>query len=217
MNETLMATGVATTFVAGLVVGVLLSQWRFLVKARRAPLRRSNYPVPWDIHCVLNAMNKIALTAERSRPVEPALVYLISDYLLHSTLIQRDDGWVDRNSLEGWLLAHVRVLADHRSQSTLPAVTVQMSDDIRRIHAQKLIRQLLLLLQKFMTVSRIHIEILDSKVQDRMVKVRVAIEGDRAGLDKLTEEDRGTLSSWQLDGSVFSCEFRAAFEVHSRH
>lgn len=212
MIDSLMgASGAATLFVAGLATGALLCYWRAAVKKRRGPTRRGNYPMPWDIHCVLNAMNKMALTAERARPIEPGLIYLLSDYLLHSTLIQREDGWVDRNSLEAWLLAHVRVLADHRSQTSLPSVTINVNDSVRRIHGHKLIRQLMWCLHKAMTVRRIHIDVKPVANRDRVVDVRVSVEGDREELGKLTQEET-TPSSWHLQADTFTCAFRAASE-----
>lgn len=211
IDSMLGAAGAATFFVTGLATGALLCYWRSSVKKRREPTRRGTYPMPWDIHCVLNAMNKMALTAERARPIEPGLIYLISDYLLHSTLIQREDGWVDRNTLEAWLLAHVRVLADHRGQASLPSVTVNISDNIRRIHGHKLIRQLLWCLHKALNVTRIHIEVRPVPNRERLADVRVVVEGDRAELGKLTQEET-TPSSWHLLADVFSCEFRAASE-----
>jgi hypothetical protein len=209
------ATGAATFFVTGLATGALLCYWRSSVKRRREPVRRAIYPMPWDIHCVLNAMNKMALTAERARPIEPGLIYMLSDYLLHSTLIQREDGWVDRNTLEAWLMAHARVLADHRSQTSLPSVTVNVSDSVRRIHGHKLVRQVMWCLHKALTVRRIHIEVQPVPNRDRVVDVRVLVEGDRDELGKLTQEE-GAPSSWNLRADAFVCEFRSASESQPR-
>ncbi|MGE0100455.1 MAG: hypothetical protein AB7S86_19110 [Hydrogenophaga sp.] len=212
-NWLMSATGATTTFIAGIVIGALLTHWRSMVKGRSLSTKRSAPPMLWDIHCVLNAMNKMALTAERGRPVEPAMIYLLSDYLLHSALLQREDGWTDRDGLENWLLAHVRVVADHRGQATLPGVTVEFPKSVRRVHAKQLLRQLLWNLQVTQTINRVHIQLLGgARGEDRLVKVRLEVEGDLPDPEKITKNGSSS-SSWQLVGNVSTCELRAAFEA----
>jgi hypothetical protein len=212
-NWLIGATGVSTAFVAGIVLGALLWRWRAGTESRRAG-RLQNKPAPllWDIHSVLNAMNKLALAAERARPVEPSLVYMLSDYLLHSALIQREEGWTDRNSLENWLLSHVRVLADHRGQTTLPAATIQMGEGVQRIHANPLLRQLLWILQKAPTINRIQIDVFALKTEDRAAKVRIEVEGDHTELGRLLG-DRSTVNAWRMESGLCTCELRTAYET----
>ncbi|WP_439590219.1 hypothetical protein [Hydrogenophaga sp.] len=211
-NWLIGALGVSIAFVAGIVVGALLWRWRAGSESHRTGRQQNrSAPLLWDIHSVLNAMNKLALAAERGRPVEPSLVYLLSDYLLHSALIQREDGWADRNSLENWLLSHVRVLADHRGQITLPAATIQLGEGVQRIHANPLLRQLLWILQKAPTINRIQIDVLALKAEDRAVKVRIEVEGDHAELTRLLE-DRSTVTGWRMDSGLCACELRTAYE-----
>ncbi len=211
-NWLISATGVSIAFLAGIVLGALLWQWRTSSQSRRAARQHNkSAPLLWDIHSVLNAMNKLALAAERGRPVEPSLVYLLSDYLLHSALIQREDGWTDRNALENWLLSHVRVLADHRGQTTLPAVTIQMQEGVQRIHANPVLRQLLWILQKAPTIHRVQIDVLAMKGEDRAVRVRVEVEGDSTELGRLL--DGGTPErSWRMESAFCTCELRTASE-----
>lgn len=212
-NWLISATGVSGAFLAGIVLGALLWHWRTSSQARRFVRQQGkSAPLLWDIHSVLNAMNKLALAAERGRPVEPSLVYLLSDYLLHSALIQREDGWADRNSLENWLLSHVRVLADHRGQTTLPAVTIQMREGVQRIHANPLLRQLLWILQKAPTIHRVQVDLLALKGEDRVAKVRVEVEGDHTELNKLLDGEN-TTSSWRMESGVCTCELRTACEA----
>jgi|GEM_PF-7029824 len=203
----------AAAFIVGIVVGASLWQWRVHVRSRRLS-RQQKKPAPllWDFHSVLNAMNKLALASERGRPVEPALVYLLSDYLLHSALIQREDGWADRDLLEHWFLAHVRLLADHRGQAMLPAFTIQMREGVRRIHAHQLLRLLLWILQKATTIHRIQIDVYPPKIEAQTVKVRVEVEGDPTELHKLLEDDRLS-APWQVETGLCTCELRAAFEA----
>lgn len=210
-NWLISAAGVSVAFVAGIVLGALLWQWRMGTGSRRAARQQNkSAPLLWDIHSVLNAMNKLALSAERGRPVEPSLVYLLSDYLLHSALIQREDGWADRNALENWLLAHVRVVADHRGQTTLPGVNVQMRESVHRIHANPLLRQLLWILQKVPTVHRIQVDVLAMRSEDHTVKVRVEVDGNAAELGKAL--DGGGSNSWKMESGLCACELRTAFE-----
>lgn len=211
-NGLIGAMGVSIAFTGGLAAGALLWRWRASTRSRGA-MRQQNKPAPllWDIHSVLNAMNKLALAAERGRPVEPSLVYLLSDYLLHSALIQREDGWTDRNALENWLLAHVRVLADHRGQTTLPAVQVQLREGVRRIHANPVLRQLLWILQKAPTISRIQIDVIATKSLDQSAKVRIEVGGDPVELERLLE-DASASTSWRNESGVCSCELRTAYE-----
>lgn len=211
MNTWMMSvTGAVTAFVAGIVVGALLWQWRTSVQTRRAMHKRGKPFLLWDVHSVLNAMNKLALTAERGRPVEPSLIYLLSDYLLHSALIQREDGWADRHSLENWLMAHVRVIADHRGQTTLPAVTVQMPEDLRRIQTTQILRQLLWFLHKTTSVTRIHVQVQTAAKEASLVKVRVEIDGERTELSSPSEE---ASSSWQVAPGMSSIEMRTPYEA----
>lgn len=216
-NWWMSVTGPGATFLAGVLLGALLWHWRMSIKLRNETHQHNNpAPLLWDIHSVLNAMNKLALTAERGRPIEPSLVYLLSDYLLHSALIQREEGWADRNALESWLLAHVRVVADHRGQITLPAVKVQMSDGIRRVHANQLLRQLLWFLQKAPSVTRICIHVTGpSKAVSHKVKARIEMEGDRLEAVDLSKSpaDEALTGAWRMESGVSNCELQVAYEV----
>lgn len=207
-------TGAIIGLIVGMVVGALLWHWR-TAATQRGAARQSHPPMPllWDIHSVLNAMNKLALTAERGRPVEPALVYLLSDYLLHSALIQREEGWTDRHALESWLLAHVRIIAEHRGQNTLPAVIVQMREDIQRIHASQTLRQLLWFLQKASSVNRIHVQVHSPSSTRRVTRVRIEVEGHHMEIDRTSMPvDEAVISSWSEEPHRSICELRARFE-----
>lgn len=211
-NWLISATGVSVAFVAGIVLGALLCQWRMSSQMRRITREHNNSsPLLWDIHSVLNAMNKLALSAERGRAVEPSLVYMLSDYLLHSALIQREDGWADRNSLENWLLSHVRVLADHRGQTTLPAVTLRMQEGMQRIYANPVLRQLLWILQKAPTIRRVQVDLLALKGESSLAKVRVEVEGDHTELSKLLHD--GNAATWRMESGLCTCELRTAYET----
>lgn len=204
-------TGTPIAFIAGMVVGALL--WHGVTSLRsRRMLLETTPPMLWDIHSLLNAMNKIALASERGRLVEPSLVYLLSDYLLHGALIQREDGWADRGALENWLLAHVRVVADHRGQTTLPAVGVQLQESVRRVHTHQLLRHVLWLMQKVPTINRIQVAMPTMKNEGRMITLRIEVEGDPAEFDKLLEGGSPSSRFWRMDSGQCICELRVPFE-----
>ncbi len=206
------ATVASVALLIGILLGALLWQWRLSgSSARAAGQRNSPAPLLWDIHSILNAMNKLALVAERGRPAEPSLIYLLSDYLLHGALIQREDGWTDRNSLEDWLLSHVRVLADHRGQNTLPAVIVQMREDVQRIHAHPPLRPLLWILQKVPSVSRIQIDVFALKAEKFAAKVRIEVTAERSELARVLDGDSAA-NAWRMEAGSCICELRTTYE-----
>ncbi len=206
-------TGMATAFIAGIAIGALLWYWRVSIRARRT-LRKGGgaSALLWDVHSVLNTMNKLALAAERGRPSDPALIYLLSDYLLHSALIQREDGWADHKSLEGWLQAHARIIADHRGFSSLAAITVRMHKNVWRIQTKSLVRQLMAFLQKVGPVHEIRIEVLATAQDHPLAKVRVEIASEPAECGRDTPAAEASASAWHLEDGLAVLETRTAFE-----
>lgn len=98
-------------------------------------------PITWNVHSVLNSLNKMALAAESGRPVDTAAIYLLADYLRSGALMQQHKGWVDGNTLEEWLVAHVR-LSDTGGGAGMVDVSLQVQSRIRRLQAASLLREL---------------------------------------------------------------------------
>lgn len=209
-----MIAGVAlTAFSAGVLSGALL--WRRCMKKRAtAPHRPLAKPGPllWDIHSLLNAMNRFAVAAERGSAIDPALVYNLSDYLLHSSLLQRESGWADNHALENWLQAHLRILAELRAQSDIPSIRLKLSARIRRIDVNQLIRQLHWLLQRTRTIDSIEIHA-TPHMSDHTATITVTVHGKVDEFDHAPMED--LTSPWRLDKGECSCELNTNCELRT--
>lgn len=206
-----MIAGVAlTAFGAGALSGALL--WRRYTKKRiTAPPRPVASPTPplWDIHSLLNAMNRFAVAAERGGAIDPALVYNLSDYLLHSSLLQREGGWADNHGLENWLQAHLRILAELKSQADIPRISLKISERIHRIEVHQLIRQLHWFLQRTNTIDSIEIRAIPH-MNEHTAAVTVVIYGRMDEIDRAPMED--STSTWRLDDGSCSCELQTGCE-----
>lgn len=203
--------GVAiASLIMGILAGVLL--WRKYTGAQTIePRKTACGPIPllWDIHSLLNAMNRFAVAAERRGAIDPALIYNLSDYLLHSSLLQREGGWSDAQGIENWLIAHLRILAELRAQSTLPTISMKFAHGVRRIEATQLIRQLLWFLQRAQTIDLIEIHV-ESNLIDHTARVTINVFGTMEELDSASIEDIDT--TWHLEKGKCACEMRAAYE-----
>lgn len=206
---TIAGVAIASLFI-GVLAGVLL--WHTCAGARRTVQRQAAFgPIPllWDIHSLLNAMNRFAVAAERGGAIDPALIYNLSDYLLHSSLLQREGGWADAQGIENWLIAHLRILSELRSQSTLPTISMKFANGVRRIESTQLIRQLLWFLQRAQTIDLIEVHV-ESNLIDHTAGVTISVFGTMDELGCASIEDLGT--TWHLEKGKYACEMRAAYE-----
>jgi hypothetical protein len=209
-----MIAGVALTALSvGILAGVLL--WRrYMGKQIPAPQRTLASPVPllWDIHSLLNAMNRFAVAAERGSAIDPAVIYNLSDYLLHSSLLQREGGWAEKQTLDNWLQAHLRILAELKAHGNIPRIGLKFSERIRRIEANQLIRQLHWFLQRTHAIDSIDIQA-TPHVHDHTATVTVVISGRMDELDGVPMEDLKSI--WRLDQGKCSCELQTDCELRT--
>lgn len=210
MTNLALIAGVAmAALCAGVLSGALL--WQKYACVKMASTGRTDAPTPvlWDIHSLLNAMNRFAVAAERGNPIDPALVYNLSDYLLHSSLLQREGGWADYNSLDSWLRAHLRILAELRGQGGIPAIGVKMPEDLRRIQAYQLIPQLLWFLQRARHIDQIEITMHPHET-DRIVTIKVLVHGPMEDFNAIPTDEMA--HGWHLERSMCSWVLQTSFE-----
>ena len=213
MTTFAMMAGVAiTSLIAGILSGALFWNRYF---GPRVPAPKASMPpgmLVWDIHSLLNTMSRFAVAAERGNMIDPALVYNLSDYLLHSSMLQRENGWADAHALENWLLAHLRIVMEFRPQGGIPTVRVKVGENIRRVQAGESIQQLLWLLQKVRSIDSIEVR-LTSQPNEPKAIVSLNIYGSLEELHKVTMEDLP--STWELSPGKCSCELKASVELRS--
>lgn len=213
MTTFAMMAGVAiTSLIAGVLSGAVFWHRYF---GSRMPAAKATMPpgmLVWDIHSLLNTMSRFAVAAERGSMIDPALVYNLSDYLLHSSMLQRENGWADAHTLENWLLAHLRVVMEFRPQGGIPTVRVKVGEGIRRVQAGESIQQLLWFLQKARSIDSIELR-LTSQPNDSRAIVSIDVYGTLEELHKVPLDDLPPI--WELSPGKCSCELRAAVELRS--
>lgn len=196
----------------GIVSGALLWKKCISVQASNRRSARPSVFLIWDLHSLLNVLNRFAVAAERGQTVDAALVYNLSDYLLHSSLLQRESGWSEGRSIENWLLAHLRILTELRTQSILPAINVKISQDIRYLDGSPVFRQLHWFLQRVHTIDLIEIQV-EPHSQKHTAKVHIQIHAAVEELNKLPSEE--LTSAWQFVHGKCSCELRTGCELRA--
>lgn len=208
-NLTTIAGIAITALCTGILSGALL--WQRYVKARApAPVTAgATTPLLWDIHSLLNAMNRFAVAAERGNSIDPALVYNLSDYLLHSSMLQREAGWAEPDSVENWLLAHMRILGELRGQHNMPTVTMKVPASTRRFDATDVVRQMLWFLQRAHTIDLIEIQ-LRPHLGGHTSSISIAVYGTMEELDSVPIEDLSSV--WRLTKGKCTCALKAACE-----
>jgi hypothetical protein len=207
--------GVALSLLsAGILSGALL--WRKRVSRRSLTQRTAlpAHPLLWDIHSLLNTMNRFAIASERGNAIDPALVYNLSNYLLHSSVLQRQGGWSDSERLGDWLQAHLRILGELRGQGDIPEVTVIFGEDIHEIEADQLIRQVQWFFQRTQVMETVEVHARPS-ARDRTAIVRVTVVGTMRAEDYSPSDE--LTSSWQLGNGTCSCEFKAGSAPANTH
>jgi len=213
MTTFAMMAGVAiASLIAGILSGALF--WHKCFGSRMSGAKSTMPPgmLVWDIHSLLNTMSRFAVAAERGNMIDPALVYNLSDYLLHSSMLQRENGWADAHTLENWLLAHLRIVMEFRPQGGIPAVRVKVGESIRRVQAGESIQQLLWFLQKARSIDSIEVR-LTSQPNDARATVSIDVYGSLEELRRVPMEDLPSI--WELSPGRCSCELRAAVELRS--
>lgn len=213
MTTFAMMAGVAiTSLIAGILSGAFYWHKCF---CSRTPAAKSTMPpgmLIWDIHSLLNTMSRFAVAAERGNSIDPALVYNLSDYLLHSSMLQRENGWADAHTLENWLLAHLRIVMEFRPRGGIPAVRVKVGENVRRVQAGESIQQLLWFLQKAHSIESIEVR-MTSQPNEPKATVSIDVYGTLEELRRLPMEDLPSI--WELNPGRCSCELRASVELRS--
>ncbi len=210
---TIVAGVALTAFSAGALSGAFF--WRrYMEEKMTAPPRpvAASTPLLWDVHSLLNAMNRFAVAVERGGAIDPALVYNLSDYLLYSSLLQRESGWADHHTLDNWLQAYLRILAERKGHSDVPAVSMKLSEQIHRIEVNEVIHQLHWLLHRMSAIASVEIRA-NPDISNHTAAVTVVIHGQIEGLDPAMVADSATV--WRLDESSCSCDFHVDCELHS--
>jgi hypothetical protein len=216
MTTWVMGFAIATSaFIVGVIGGMLLWQLHSSKSRESLPEKeKPATPIFWDIHSVLNTMNRFAVAAERGRSMNPTQIYNLSDYLLHSALLQREGGWSNCESLENWLLSHLRVLGELNGGTDLPALNIHWRDGVRRFHAGDIVRELIWCLQKIRNVKLIDIHLSAGSQTGDLVEIRIQVHGDREELDHMSIGDFAS-SSWSLLAGVCTCELLVRGDMRS--
>lgn len=213
MTTLTMIAGVAlAAFGAGLLAGAWL--WRrHMNKESPATPQPLVTPCPllWDVHSLLNTMSRFAVASERGSPVDPALVYNLSDYLLQSSLLQKECGWADNQALNSWLQAHLRIVAELKAVGDPPRIDLKFSERVHRIEVHQLIRPMHWLVQRLDAVDSIEIRAIPHE-SDPVAIVNVILQGRVDDLDRAPKDDQ-TLT-WHKDMGKYSCELHTPCELH---
>lgn len=212
MATLMMIVGIAlTALCAGLLSGAVL--WHRHMNKQQVPppqppprITTTPGPLLWDVHSLLNTMSRFAMAAERGAPLNPAFVYCLSDYLLQSSLLQRQGGWTDAQTLENWLQAHLAILVELRAQSTPPRIRVRFFERIQHIDANTVIRQLHWLLQRAHTIESIEVHAAQQEAS-LIAAVTVNVFGTMDHIDHPPSQHPAT--AWHLDTGRCTFELSA--------
>lgn len=212
MTTLTMIAGVAlAAFSAGFLSGAWL--WRWHMKKETPATRRpvvTPSPLFWDVHSLLNTMSRFAVASERGSPIDPALVYNLSDYLLQSSLLQKESGWADNQTLNNWLQAHLRIVAELKALGNPPRIDLKFSERIHRIEVHQLIRQMHWLVQRSDAVDSIEIRAIPHE-SDPVAIVTVILQGRLDDLDRAPKDDE--TPTWRQDMGKCSCELHTPCEL----
>lgn len=125
----------------GFVIGVMCSAAFFAIFAhekQRRTVHKADPQAFWDVHAVLNAVNRVAIANGTDNQPSPELLYCLGDHLRYAALLQQQNGWLNPQQLDDWLIA-ILGLHQHLCESTKTVTTsIQISPEIGRLQIDPL-------------------------------------------------------------------------------